>query len=223
MVNLIRSKLIVYLRKVLRWIYARRLGQYPALKRLVEGFQKSESAAVDLADAIALYEHVLRLKPKCILELGPGTSTNVICLAIKEIQASDPEYCPIFLSFEEDPQWSHYHENLFEPSLRKYVKLDVLPTAKKQVKGSEVGPAAYYVGLPKLPYDFVFIDGPRCQRHECKWSCDVLELLEFFAQRVWIVFDSREITARQIWKLLRNEGFQCKRNPYSLCYEIWRE
>ena len=217
----IRSKLIVYLRKFLRLVYARRLVRYPELQSLVDKFSKSKSAAVDLADAIALYEYIHRLKPKCILELGPGTSTNIISLAIDEIKKKDPSYEPTFLSIEENPEWLRYHEATFEPSLRKHVKLDALPTAKKQVDAT--GGAACYVGLPKLKYDFVFVDGPDFLRHGCEWSCDVIDLLDNLAPRVWVVFDGREVTARETWKRLQSKGFKRKRNPYSLCYEIYRE
>ena len=217
-----RSHAIVFLRKFLRFMSSIRLSRYPNLRDLLEKFAKSKSAAIDLADAIGLYEHVLSIKPNCILELGPGTSTNIICLAIDEIRKTDLSYSPTFLSFEENSEWLSFHEETFRPDLRKYVTLGSLPTAKKasDVLGENV---AYYVDIPRLPYDFVFIDGPDFLSFGCSWSSDAIDLASTFAQRVSIVFDGREHTVRESWKRLQSKGFKLRRNFYSLSYEICRE
>lgn len=131
--NSIRSKLIVYLRKLLRAVYALRLHRYSTLRMLLEPFSSSKSASVDLADAIALYEYVIKRKPVCILELGPGTSTNIICQAIADIQKSDSSYAPRFLSYEENPEWLSFHEETFVPELRKHVELGALDTSVKKL------------------------------------------------------------------------------------------
>jgi len=218
----LRIKAIVLLRKVLRVLSARRLSRYPSLRDLLVKFSRSKSAAVDLADAIGLYEQVLKLRPKYILELGPGTSTNIICLAIDDIRKTDVAYSPTFLSFEENQEWLQFHEDTFVPSLRKYVTLGFSPSGKKEsdVPGQYV---AHYIDIPKLPYEFVFIDGPDFLRYGCTWSSDAVDLADTFAQKVSVVFDNREHTVRETWKRLQSKGFLLKRNFYSLCYEICRE
>lgn len=137
--NSIRSTLIVYLRRILRAIYAVRLRRYPTLRAVLERFSRSKSAAVDLADAIALYEYVIERKPACILELGPGTSTNIICQAIVDIQKGDPSYSPRFLSYEENPEWLRFHEETFVPELRKHVELGALGTSMEKLDGGGGG------------------------------------------------------------------------------------
>jgi hypothetical protein len=221
LVSKIRSRMIVYLRAVLRLVYARRLKRYPRLKLMIEKFSKSESAAVDSADAIALYEYIHHLKPNCILELGPGTSTNIIALAIDEIRKKDSLYSPRFLSFEENPEWLSYHEETFEPDLRSYVDLSSLPTEKKSERIG--GDCAHYVGLPKYPYDFIFVDGPDFHSLGCEWSCDVIELSKDLAASVSIVFDGRESTVRKTWPALKEHGFKLKRHPFTLNYELSHE
>jgi hypothetical protein len=218
----LRIQAIVLLRKVLRRMSAVRLLRYPSLRDLLDRFAQSKSAAVDLADAIGLYEHIVRLRPRAILELGPGTSTNIICLAIDDIRKSDVTYSPTFLSFEENAEWLQFHEETFIPSLRKYVTLAFLPAAKKDsdVLGESV---AHYASIPLLPYEFVFIDGPDFLRFGCNWSSDVVDLADTFGKKVSIVFDNREHTVRETWKRLKPKGFKLKRNFYSLCYEICRE
>lgn len=219
--NSIRSTLIVYLRRILRAIYALRLRRYPTLRAVLERFSRSKSAAVDLADAIALYEYMMERKPACILELGPGTSTNIICQAIVDIQKGDPSYSPRFLSYEENPEWLGFHEETFVPELRKHVELGALGTSMKKLDGG--GGAAHYLGLPMLPYDFIFIDGPDFLRHDCQWSCDVLDLSDALAEKVLIVFDGREHTAREVWSRLKARNFSLARHKFSLCYELKRD
>ena len=135
----IRSTLIVYLRRILLSIYAVRLRRYPTLQVLLERFARSKSAAVDLADAIALYEYVITRKPACILELGPGTSTNIICQAIVDIQKGDPRYSPRFLSYEENSEWLRFHEENFVPELREHAELGALDTSMKKLDGGGGG------------------------------------------------------------------------------------
>lgn len=220
--NSFRSRLIVLLRKILRAIYALRLRRYPSLRALLDRFSRSKSAAVDLADAIALYEYVIERKPACILELGPGTSTNIICQAIADIQESDSNYAPRFLCYEENPEWLRFHEESFVPELRKRVELGVLDTAVKELEGAR-GRAVHYLGLPPLPYDFVFIDGPDILRPGCQWSCDVLDLADALAKKVLIVFDGRERTARTVFARLKARNFSLGRHKFSLCYELKRD
>lgn len=219
--NSIRSALIVCLRKILCSVYALRLRRYPTLRALLERFARSKSAAVDLADAIALYEYVMKRKPVCILELGPGTSTNIICQAIADVQETDLNYAPRFLSYEESPEWLRFHEESFVSELRKHVELGVLTTSVRELEGG--ARAAHYVGLPRLPYDFIFIDGPDFNRHGCQWSCDVLDLADALAEKILIVFDGREHTAREVWARLKGKKFSLTRHKFSLCYECIRD
>lgn len=128
----LRSGMIVKLRRLLQIIYSVRLKRYPQLRELLEQFAKSHSAAVDTADATALYEYIIRLKPRHILEMGSGTSTNIICLAISEIQNTDPAYQPTFHSIEEEAEWLDYRERTFVPNLRKFVTLLHSTTEKRE-------------------------------------------------------------------------------------------
>jgi len=63
---------------------------------------------------------LLHEKTVCLLEFGPGTSTNIIGQAIADVPKSDPNYAPKSWSFEENPKWLWFHEEIFVPSLRAY-------------------------------------------------------------------------------------------------------
>ena len=83
--------------------------------------------------------------------------------------------------------------------------------------------AAFYVGIPVLPYDFVFIDGPDFLRLGCNWSCDVLNLADALQENALVVFDSRERTVRETWARLKSKNFKLSRHKFSLCFELRRD
>lgn len=215
----IRSGLIVKLRLILRAIYALRLSKYPELKKLLDEFASSESAAVDLADAIAIYEGVLTRRPKYLLELGPGTSTVVIALAISRIQKEDKNYCPIFVAIEENEQWLRYHEQHFPSEFRPLVQLIFRPATSKPIGKEKV---ACYAEIPVHPYEFLHIDGPDFLKQGAKVSGDLVDLEPHLASSCYVIFDGRQDSARFAMKHLESKKFVSHRNPYSLNHELSR-
>lgn len=214
-----RSKAIVLLRRVLRigaWVSSLR---YPELRRLLAEFRASRSAAVDLADAVALYRHVLTCKPQAILELGPGTSTNVIALAIRQVQNRDPEYSPIFVAIEENTDWLLYHEEKFKSDLRSCVDLIARDTRLADLEGEK---AAIFDDIPLHPYDFIHVDGPDHFRIGVAITGDVVAIANVLAERVTIIFDGREASARFAACRLGQLGFVASRDPLSLNYTLVR-
>lgn len=210
-----RSTAIRWLRVLVTLWYARRLRRYPGLRMVLDHCAGSTSNAIDLADAIALYEHVLQRKPACILELGSGTSTQVICMAIEVTRRADPAYCPTFLSFESEHGWLQYHEQSFMPFLRKHVDLRLCPIESS-------GGVTRYEGVPRLPYDFVFVDGPDLHRLGCESSADVIDLAPVLASDALVVFDGRAKTVERTFAALQPLGFSKRRHPYSWQSELYR-
>ena len=78
------------------------------------------------------------------------------------------------------------------------MELGALDSSVKKLDGPEGG-IAHYVGIPRLPYDFVSIDGPDFLRHGYSWSCNVLDLADTLAGDVLIVSDGREHKARRAY------------------------
>ena len=81
----LRDRARIIAKRFLAKIYLKRLEYYPNLQELLSHYATTKSAAIDIPDAIELYEQVINTSPRYLLELGPGTSTAVICLAIKKI------------------------------------------------------------------------------------------------------------------------------------------
>ena len=219
MISKIRSTLIVWLRLILRAIYALRLSKYPELKKLLDDFASSESAAVDLADAIAIYEVILNRRPKYLLELGPGTSSVVIALAINRIKKDDSSYSPVFVAIEENEQWLSYHEKHFPAELRPLVQMICRPAVSKVIGNEKV---ACYAEIPVHPYEFIHIDGPDFLKHGVKVSSDLVDLEPHLASSCYVIFDGRQDSARFAMKHLHLKNFVSHRNQYSLNHEMSR-
>lgn len=213
----LRSKAIVHLRRILQAIYALRLKKYPELQELLDTFASSESAAVDLADAIAIYEAILNRRPKYLLELGPGTSTVVIALAISRIQKVDSSYKPVFVAIEENAEWLSYHEKHFPVELRALVEMIHRPSVSKMIGGEKV---ACYAEILIYPYEFIHIDGPDFLKHGAAVSCDLIDLEPHLSSACYVIFDGRQDSARFAMRHLSN--FVSHRNQYSLNHELSR-
>jgi len=211
----IRSTLIVWLRSILCRIYALRLSKYPELKKLLDAFASSECNAVDLADAIAIYEVILNRRPKYILELGPGTSSVVIALAINRIKKYESSYSPVFVAIEENEQWLSYHEKHFPAELRPLVQMICRPVVSKVIGNEKVD---CYAEIPVHPYEFIHIDGPS----KAKVSSDLVDLEPHLASSCYVIFDGRQDSARFAMKHLHLKNFVSHRNQYSLNHELRR-
>ena len=216
-IQTVRSRAIVALRRVLRAIYALRLSKYPELKELLAAYSSSESAAVDLADAIAIYEIILSRRPRYLLELGPGTSTVIITLAISQVRKSDPNYKPVFVAIEENEQWLSYHEKHFSPELRGLVEMIHRPSVGKMLGDRKV---ACYSEIPIHPYEFIHVDGPDFLKHGATVSSDLIDLEPHLSKSCYVIFDGRQDSARFAAQHL--PSFMSNRNPYSLNHELSR-
>ncbi len=219
MISKIRSALISWLRSILCVIYALRLSKYPELKRLLDAFASTESAAIDLADAIAIYEVILRRRPKYLLELGTGTSSVVIALAINRLQKEDATYTPTFITIEENEQWLNYHEQHFPIELRPLAQIICRPVVGKVIGNEKV---ACYAEIPIYPYEFIHIDGP-LKLLGAKVSSDLLDIEPHLANCCYAIFDGRHDSARFAMRHLESKNFSFHRNLYSLNHELSRE
>jgi hypothetical protein len=210
----LRSKAIDATLSGLEAVYAWRLRKYPALRELLASFAAARSTGVSKADSIALYEHVVARRPNPILELGAGQSSAVIALAAREAG-----YVPRFVAVEEDAAWLDHHREVIPPPLLAGIELMRLDTAVTGLNGLR---AAHYLDVPRLPYEFVHVDGPENSRLGCEVSCDIVELLPQLGKSCLVVFDGREDSARMAAPYLRGAGFALRRHFYTLSHEFVR-
>lgn len=215
----VRSDTIQLTRRALRTLYAARLRQYPELRSLMASFHASRSAAIDLSDAIALFEHVVQRRPTGLLELGAGTSSAVLALAITEVQRVDPTYRPRFVAVEENPDWLEYHVAQTPKALSAHIQWMTCPVRVKVLDGWQV---AHYADLPPMTVDFLHIDGPDLAAHAVDASSDASDLLRCYAPSALIAFDGREATSRLCKRRLEEAGFRFSRHRFTLNHRFVR-
>jgi hypothetical protein len=217
--HLFRSKAISVLLRILQTVYSVRLHSYSRLSDLLNRFRNSKSTGVSTADSIALYEAVLFRLPQCILELGPGTSSAVIALAIKQAKTLHAGYRPRFIGVEESVEWLAFHKEHFPAELSDNVELMHSDVAVREIAGQR---AAFYRSVPQLPFDFVHVDGPDFLKVGCRVSCDIVNLKDSLAATAFIVFDGREDSARLARPFLELLDFRLSRHPFTLSYQFER-
>jgi len=213
----IRDRSRRLLKPILAEIYLRKLTRYPSLELLLNQYADSKSAAIDYADSLALFEQVLQRSPNYLLELGPGTSTAVICLAIKEIKNINPLYTPTFIAIENQIDYIKYHKNLMPEDLKPYVNMIFRPASLKHYDGKLT---AQYDEIPIHPYEFIHVDGPDNHGMGVNIQSDLMNINDCLGDTCYIVFDGREASSRFSRRYL--DGFIFSRDRFTLNHILFR-
>ncbi len=200
----IKQKLYLMIRDIINISYHKRLNKYSGLKKLLDESRKNKMAA-DISDCIAVYEDILSLKPNYILELGPGTSTAAICLAINEIREIYKDYSPTFIAIESRKEWLKYHQENLPSNLQQNVKLMLSDELTSTFNGEEV---AYYEFIPSYPYDYIHVDGPDIHGLGVDLQRDLISLEKDLSENCVIVFDGRKNASRFSRKNMNNFKFR---------------
>lgn len=207
-----RSYLINYLRIILRKIYLN-INDTKDINKIIDTLKITKNAAADAGDLLSIYKMVIQLKPKNILELGPGISTNAICIAILKIQESDKNYKPNFIALEESKKWLDYHKKHLPKEFNKIVKLR---HEKMIIQKDENGNSySFYENIPTNQYDFIHLDGPST----LTYSTDIIRIWKNINKKCYIIVDGRENTARTLLKILPDLKY--KRHLFTLSYHLY--
>jgi hypothetical protein len=208
------------LRSVLGLSYRKRLRRFPELAELIAEMAASRSAAIDQCDALALFEHVSEQRPENILELGAGTSSAVIALAILHARRLVPAYQPRFVAVEERSEWMDYHVHQTPAHLSACIEWTARAVETTSIHGVT---AVRYRDLPDMKIGFLHIDGPDLQAHNAQASIDALDLIGRMAPAAAVAFDGREASARLAAAALERAGFRFRRHPFTLNHWFIRE
>ncbi len=228
-INKIRSLLINLLRKKLCQIYTLLFDKDKIIKKLKNSnkayskyLELSGNFTADPADLISIYRTIIKLKPKNILELGPGVSTYAICLAILKLKEKDKKYKPNFIAVEESKKW-------FKEQLRNLPKdfenLLNIRYSKIIIKNKNGFPFAHFKDIPKLKYDFIHLDGPNPPYYKSgnkvisTYTVDIINIWKNINQKCYIIIDGREKTALHLIKQLPNLNF--KRHIFTFSYHLY--
>lgn len=189
-----KMSIMKYLRRGLRRYSIEMLKRNSSMwADILEYKKKSKTTGCSWIDLWTLYKFVRKMKPKEILEFGPGLSTLVICYALKKNEKEG--YDGKITSLEENEFYYNMAIENHLDHLKKYVDFILSPKIEK----------FYYlfrgVGYEKIPqknYDFVFIDGPTLESPtdgEMTFDYDFLEIVKSQEKPVYGIIDYRLTTS----------------------------
>lgn len=166
----------------------------------LEAYLKSSSSTgCSYIDYKALYDYVRQNKPVEILECGTGVSTIVIASALKE--NAKEGITGRVTSMEDQEKYFQIAQQLLPEHLSAYIDLRLSPRKEYSFAFFRgVG----YENLPKLAYDFVFIDGPDYDAPSDgsnAFDFDFLNVVMNSSKPVFALQDSRFSTAFVLQRL----------------------
>ena len=211
----LRDKTYLFLTKVINISYHKRLSRYSKLEDLIINLTKANQMSADVSDCLALYEDILNFKPNYILELGPGTSTAAICLAIEEVKKKNNSYKPKFVAIESRLEWLNYHKDNIPKDLLLNVELIFREEKTKKLRGEKV---AFYENIPIHPYDYIHVDGPDIHGLGVDLQSDLISLEKYLNEECLIVFDGRRNASRFSRRYMK--GFNFRRHSKTLNHMI---
>ena len=198
--KVIRDKIYLFIRRIIDIRYHKKLLEYTELNILLNNLSEAKNKitgsgprTADISDCLALYEDVLKLKPNFILELGPGSSTAAICLAISIIKRNNPSYSPVFIAVESQKYWLDFYMKNIPDNLLENVSMILRNELTKDFKGKKV---AYYDNLPIYPYEFIHVDGPDIHGLGVDLQSDLITLEKHLSDECLIIFDGRRNASR---------------------------
>ena len=171
------------------------------LYKEIISFKKNDiSKYVSWITIFQIYNYILEKKPKKILELGSGLSTVIILNAIKKIKQKNSNYKPDFISMENHKKYFLNTKKKLPKHYRGWYKL----VLSKTVKDSFLLFSGYrYLNIPKMKYDFIFVDGPNYNDQEgMSSSFDIVYILNNFSQKFDCIIEKRVSTSYIMQKLL---------------------
>jgi hypothetical protein len=123
---------------------------------LREYLEKTRSTGCNYSDYLILYDYIKKHRPGEILECGTGVSTVIMAYALMENHKSGLGRGRI-TSMENMDEWYEEAVKLMPRQLKEYVELVY---SEKTEYCYSIFRGVGYKDVPKIEYDFVFIDGP---------------------------------------------------------------
>lgn len=152
---LIKEKITKFARRVNRRLAINHLKDADIYDEIQKYMKQTKSTGVSWSDFWELYKTVRTKKPQSILECGPGASTLVIALALRE---NENEGFPgKITAMEEIEEYLEMSIKLLPEEFHKYVNYILSPRVDDYY---EVFRGVRYRDIPDRDFDFVFIDGP---------------------------------------------------------------
>ena len=135
--------------------------------------QKSSSTGMKYTTLWLAIRHIVRHRPKFILESGTGLSTIFLAEVVLYLKQIDSSYSPTIISMESVEEYFKLAQELLPIQYKSFVQIIFGPRVKAEYS---IYRGFSHSNIPKLPYDFVLLDGPRYDDEYGSSTCmDVLQ------------------------------------------------
>lgn len=177
------------------------LEKMPEIKNILN---KTSSTGISFTDILFLYRDIINLKPKKVLECGSGVSTFVISLALEENYKKN-KIKSKFVSIEDKKKYLDNIKNIFPKRLKKFTKIIFRDSIEKYY--------LFYIGrgyknIPRINYDYIFIDGPNTYSKKFKtktFNFDLLEILKYSKNNINGLIDERISTVKVYQEIFKDK------------------
>jgi|SRR3989344_1476667 len=136
-----------------------------------------------------IYKHIVKHKPKELLDLGSGMSTIVMASALYEQKINGK-----IVAMEEDEEYAKIIKSVIPTHLISYIDYITSPSIES-VYGIFSG--RRYKNIPKREYDFIHVDGPK---QAGLFDMDLIFLLH--DRPLYAIIDGRAATSWAMKSLL---------------------
>lgn len=187
-----KIKIINFIKKIIEKRSKKKvIKKIPLIKEVIE---KSKSTGISYTDIWSLYSDIRLLKPKCLIECGPGVSTYVIGFAMYENYLENNLEAEMFCLEDQEFYFNDVKKFIY-PKFKNKTNLILTKTTEK-VYGCFIGMG--YEKIPKKNYDYIFIDGPSnfSKKYQTKtFNFDLLEIIELSELTINGMIDERISTS----------------------------
>lgn len=141
-----------------RFCQARLYYKLSGIKEIIAEYSnETQSTGTKFPTLFHAVAQIQRYKPRYILEAGTGTSTIVLAETVLQLQAKDPSYRCEIISMESISKW---HEMASKLLPQRYSKIVDIRLGEREQFQYSMFRGYCHSNIPKLDYDFVFVDGP---------------------------------------------------------------
>lgn len=167
------------IRKILERRARKSVLSNEALRQLVT--TSSPSTGASFYDYHLLYQEIKKLKPREVLELGPGITTLVIAQALSENGFGR------VTAMEDVQMYYDALDGIIPDELRPYIDLRLSPSHEVHW-GPFRGKA--YQSIPEREYDFAWVDGPNYDK-EHEFDADIVQIVSKSPKPIKAYIDNR--------------------------------
>lgn len=143
---------------------------------------------------------IIKTKPRFILESGTGTSTLVLAELVLSLQDKDPNYCCKIISMESIQEWYDIAVAMLP---KKYQEVVEIRLGEREKYDYSIFRGYVHSNIPKLPYEFVLLDGPSYNDENGSSTCmDAIKVRQMSeAETINCVIDTRNSTVFMMQKI----------------------